>query len=162
VDVTHVWVRECATDPIPLSASSWAVNTITTSTADHYADGVATDAGVTVSVVCPGPGYVIEVHGKADVGGSGSSVNGVFHLVEAGAGIVDVDYVYCDATAAREKATARLFYVKTAPDPGTTYTYTISGAGEGDTLDRNPGSAIAGETASTTIRARAYLESGGH
>jgi hypothetical protein len=162
VDVTHVWVRECAVDPIPLSDSSWAVSTITTSTADHYADGVATDAGVTVSVVCPGPGYVIEVHAKADVGGSGSSVNGVFHIVEAGAGIVDVDYVYCDATAAREKATARLFYVKTSPDPGTTYTYTISGAGGGDTLDRNPGSAIAGETAATTIRARAYLESGGH
>jgi hypothetical protein len=166
VDVTHVWVRECSTDPLPLSDSAWAVNTVTTSSADHYSDGAFVNSGVSVSIVVPGPGYVIEVHGKADVGASGTSVNGVFKLDEdedSGGGVDrDYDYVYLDGTAAREKATARLFYVNTNPTPGATYTYRIYGAGGGDTLDRNPGSPLAGETASTTIRVRAYLESGGN
>src|SRR3990172_4903122 len=57
VEVTHCWVRECATDRLPLSNTAWAYSEITTITANHYASGVLTDSGATgVAVVPPGPG----------------------------------------------------------------------------------------------------------
>lgn len=157
---THVWCRECTEDPLPQADLPWVVKEITTSTADHYANGTLTDSGISGAVVyVPGPGYVIEVSGKADVGGTGSNVTGLFVLRENGT-IVDSDYVFIGSGAA-DAATARLFYVNTNPTPGTAYTYTIYGCGEGDTLDRNP-TALETETPTTMIRARAYLESGGH
>ena len=162
VDVTHVWVRECTEDPLPQSNTPWAVSTITTATPNHYADAVLTDAGVIVSIVCPGPGYVIEVHGTAATSASGSSVQAIFCLLENGVTFVDTHSFYLDSTGTRDKGTAKLFYVNTNPTPGTTYTYIIEGCGIGDTLNRNPAASAAAELVATTIRARAYLESGGH
>lgn len=154
---THVWFRECTEDPLPQANLPWVTQTVTTVTADHYANGVLTDSGISgAQIIAPGPGYVIEVHAKADTGAS-SNVTGLFVLRENGT-IVDSATV---RIATNEPGTVRLFYVNTAPVPGTQYTYTLYGAGDGDTIDRNY-TAILTETPATYIKARAYLESGGH
>ena len=63
--------------------------------------------------------------------------------------------------AARDKGSFSFAWVKANPTPGTTYTYTVFGAGQGDTIDRN-GAALVAETPRSWIRCRAVLESGGH
>ncbi len=159
-DITHVWVRECAEDRIPTSNSPWAYQEITTNTADFYASNVLTDSGLTVNVVPPGPGYVVEVKCKMTTAASGSQMNGVFVLKENGTE-VDSAYIYLNDTGTRERGIVPFDYVKRDPTPGTTYTYTVEGAGVGDSMDLNCIATAVAETPKTWIRCRAVLESGG-
>lgn len=161
-DATHVWVRECAEDPLPLSDTAYAYDEITTNTTDHYAAGPIGngDSGLSADVVCPGPGYVIHVAAKLDVEATGANT-AIMMLLEENGTEVDCAYSYIDGNAARNKATVTFDYVNTNPTPGTTYTYTVSGQGQGDDVTRN-GSAFSVETPKSWIRVRAYLESGGH
>src|SRR3990172_6985718 len=63
IEVTHCWVRECATDRLPMSNTAWAYGQITTISPNHYTPAnTFVDSQITgVSVVPPGPGYFIEV-----------------------------------------------------------------------------------------------------
>lgn len=159
VDVTHVWVRECATDRLPMSNTSWAYNEATGTGAIGT---TFTDTGLTVSVVAPGPGYNLEV--KVHVHGSNDSAEALAVQLRENGTAVAVGYVLVGGTGLADVGTAMYEYIKRDPTPGTTYTYTVFAAFEAaaGTLNLGEGAAIDGETAVSWLMARAVLESGGH
>jgi hypothetical protein len=161
IDVTHVWVRECGTDRLPMASSSWAYGEIATATANHYAAGTLTDSGITgVAVTPPGPGYVIEVLGEVVIS-AGTGDDLVAQIRENGA---SVRVSYGNIATGNDVTSIPVHFIQRSPTPGTTYTYTLFAASRNSAVGRNLGesSAIAGETPTTWLMARAVLESGGH
>ncbi len=153
--ITHCWLRECATDPIPLSNTAWAYNEITAGVV--LASAVFTDSTLTVNVVPPAPGYTIEVEASLS-GQHGGTQAAVFSLRESG---TEVDCGYLPVEL-NDRATMRFSYRKLNPTAGTTYTYTVFGRGDGGGTFALNAAAIGTETPKCWIRCRAVLESGGH
>lgn len=161
VDVTHVWVRECSGDRLPQSSTAWAYNESTATTA--IASGTLTDTGLTISVVPPGPGYYIEVYGHIVLSNDSDDIF-VLQLRQNGSEVMSSYGVCGKGTGSTPDVTSYSFsWLNRAATPGTTYTYTVFAAFDGNagTLNLGEGAVVSTETATPAswIRCRAVLES---
>lgn len=163
VDVTHVWVRECSTDRLPMSNVHTGYSQITTDTANHYTTGGWTDSGAgPVTIIVPSDGYTVEVRCLATVSSANSGDNFAFRLREAGGGTLKTFYG-CIGTAQGTQS-VEFSYVDRSPAPGGTLSYTLEGQPANNAMGRNHGESTTtfSETAVTSITVRAYLSSGGN
>jgi len=139
---------ECASEAIVAGTNFTAYATITTNTATHYTTAADVSSGLSVAVVPPGPGYQIHVHGKMmflQEGAGSPTLTG--KLKQNG---IEVECANRATYIANERDMVAFFYVNTAPTPGTTYTYTMTGRGNINNFARN-GAAVHDETPRTSL-----------
>lgn len=161
VDVTHVWVRECATDRLPFSSTPWHYQEITGVTNNHYVANTLTDSGLSLAVVAPGPGYQIEVVSSLTFNSPASGSTASAAELQENGTTVDVIQTAGHSNGGSDAETFQFNYVKRDPTPGTTYTYTVVLAGTANS-GRNTAALFSGTATKTWMRVRAVLSSGGH
>lgn len=141
---------ECASDAIVAGQNYTASASSTTDTTGHYVVGSDTSSGLSVAVIPPGPGYQIHVRGKMQVSqDSGTNPTIVCKLKENG---TEVDSANVSTFGTGVRACPAFYYVNTAPTPGTTYTYTMTGrsVGAASAYSLND-AAVADETPKTSL-----------
>jgi len=151
----HVSVFEMQESIIEMPREVIVSSVNTTATAGHYVTAAWTDAGPSLSLTPPGPGYQIVVQCQACVSHPGPDTAEAIamRLLENGS---QVTCTYITQVSGYV-ATLHPFYMNMSPTPGTTYTYVMEGkpsAAVGN-WGRNSNLGI-GDTPSTHILARMF------